>query len=222
MATIIRRDGGAAAPASESQHPFTFTLSNMSERGEAYVRQVQSEAAKEVKSAAAEADAIRRRAEAEGLAKAEAEAEQRLQTVAAERLQTLQPAVESAVRQITDARGEWLAHWETAAVHLASQIAERIVRRELKADPQITADWIREALELAAGSSEVTVRLNPADHEHGKAYVEKLSHQLQGLGDTTVVADESIEPSGCVVDTKYGRIDHGLTAQLERLTEELL
>lgn len=222
MATIIRRDGERTGSPSEAKHPLTFSLSNMSERGDEYVRQVQTEAAKEVRSANDEANAIRQRAEAEGLAKASAESDKRLEAMAADRLKTLTPAVESAVRQIVDARGEWLAHWESAAVHLAARIAEKVIRRELKEDPQIGQQWVREALELTAGASEVTVRLNPGDHQHGVAYVEKLVDSLQGLGEARVVADQSVEPGGCVVDTKYGRIENGLSAQLERLTTELV
>lgn len=222
MATIIRRDGDRTASSPDAKHPLTFTLSNMAERGDAYVQQVRSEAAKEVQTANAEADAIRKRAESEGHAKAAAEADERVKALTAERLGTLTPAIESAVRQIIDARGEWLAHWESSAIHLASQIASRIVRRELEKEPELAQQWIREALELTAGSSEVTVRLSPTDHEHGSAYVDQLVGSLQALGEARVVADESVEPGGCIVDTKYGRIDNGLSAQLERLSTELL
>ena len=107
-------------------------------------------------------------------------------------------------------------------MRLAALIAERIVRRERKAVPQIAQKWVREALELSAGSSEITIRFHPTDFENAKTYVEQIAGAVQGLGEARVVADESVEQSGCIVDTKYGRIAPGLTAQLDRLTEELL
>ncbi|TWT43182.1 FliH/SctL family protein [Botrimarina hoheduenensis] len=222
MATILRRDGATAPPASESRHPLSFALSDMSIHGDAYVTQIRAEASKIVQAARTEAAAIRAAAEAEGRASAESAMEQTVQQRTAARLGDLHTAIENAVDQLRDARGEWLAHWQTATVHLAKSLAQRLVRRELQADPSLSEAWVREALELAAGASEITVRLHPEDLENGRVYVEQLAGVLRGVSETVVVGDATIERGGCVVDTKYGRIDHRLDAQLDRLAQELL
>ena len=52
-----------------------------------------------------------------------------------------------------------------SAVHVAAAIAARVIRRELTRQPEITLTLVREALELAAGSSQVRIHLNPDDHQ---------------------------------------------------------
>ena len=82
-----------------------------------------------------------------------------------QQLATLLPALGQAVAEIRQAKQAWLTHWEQSAVHVASAIARRLVRRELSRSPEITLTLVREALELAAGSSHVRLHFNPADHE---------------------------------------------------------
>ena len=80
-------------------------------------------------------------------------------------MKTLTPALQAAVEQIRDAKQDWLRHWEQAAVDLAAAIAGRLVRGELSRRPEISLAWIREALELAAGSGEIAIHLHPADQQ---------------------------------------------------------
>ena len=47
---------------------------------------------------------------------------------------------------------------------MAAAIARRVIRRELTRQPEIPLALVREALELAAGSAQVRIHLNPADH----------------------------------------------------------
>ena len=81
-----------------------------------------------------------------------------------ERLQTLMPALEQAVVSLRESEQAWLNHWERQTVHLACAIAARIVRREIARTPEITLHLVREALELANGSSRLRLHLNPQDH----------------------------------------------------------
>ena len=70
-----------------------------------------------------------------------------------------------AVADLQDAKQQWLSHWEAGAVRLATRIAARVIRREVRAQPEITLALVREALELAAGSPTVRVHLNPKDYK---------------------------------------------------------
>ncbi|MEN0109779.1 MAG: FliH/SctL family protein [Planctomycetota bacterium] len=220
MATVIR-NAQAIAGGAHSVLPADFTLSDMAAQGEAYVRTVRTEASREVQEAKAQADEIRRKAEANGLADAAAKLDERIATRLADELATLRPALESMTAQLDAARDEWLAHWRGGAIGLAVKIAERIARRELAADPSIGESWLAEALELAAGSSRVTVRLAPADFEHLRGYGETLLGSFSKTTEVRFEADTAITPGGCRVETTHGSIDQQLEAQLERLAEEL-
>ena len=107
-------------------------------------------------------------------------------------------------------------------IALAAKMAERIVRRELVTpSPAISEAWLTEALTLAAGSSDLTVRLAPIDYEHLRGHAERLAESVGGLGEARFVSDEAISPGGCRVETRHGAIDQQLETQLDRLTEEL-
>jgi flagellar assembly protein FliH len=95
------------------------------------------------------------------------------------------------------------------------------VRGELSRRPEISAQWIRESLELVAGSSDVTVRLNPADQQTLDRQVSQLAETFAPLATVKVVADESISLGGCKLITEFGSIDQQLETQLARVKEEL-
>ncbi|MGL4514215.1 MAG: FliH/SctL family protein [Lacipirellulaceae bacterium] len=220
MATIIRKHA-SEAPAGEAVRPVTFAFHNIEERGAAYVRSVREQAAKAVQDANAEAEAVRSRAEAAGRRAAEAAIGELLDNRLGELLATLRPALDGVVAKIETARGEWLDHWQHATLDLAVAIAERIVRRELEREPELTLTWVREALELAAGSSEASILLNPLDYEHLKNHVALLATSVARIANPTVAPDESVSPGGCVVRTKHGLIDARLETQLAQLADEL-
>jgi flagellar assembly protein FliH len=104
---------------------------------------------------------------------------------------------------------------------LACAIAQRIVRRELKQQPELSAPWIAEALRMCAGSAEITLRLNPADHATLGAQATKLALEFHPAAPAKIVADDSITPGGCRVETEFGSIDQQIETQLERVAEEL-
>src|SRR5262249_51311841 len=145
------------------------------------------------------------------------ETDQMIQT----QLATVIPALRQAILDIHQAKQAWLAQWETAGIHLAAEIAKRLIRGELTRQPQIPLTLIREALQLAAGGGEVRLVLNPADHQALAGQGKLLVDEMAGLGDTQIVADAAISPGGCRVETRFGAIDQTFEAQLARVEEEL-
>jgi flagellar assembly protein FliH len=132
------------------------------------------------------------------------------------------PAARAAVDGILAAKTEWLAHWERTALSLATAIAERILRRQLERTPDVTLDLVKEALELAAGSADLQLRMHPDDLALLGAQVEQIIAELGRLGAAEVVPDPAIARGGCRVDTRYGTIDQRLETQLARIAQELL
>jgi len=80
-------------------------------------------------------------------------------------LATVLPALRHVVQDVQHAKQAWLTHWEASAVHVAAAIAERLIRRELPRQPEITLTLVREALELAAGTGRVTLEMAKAGFE---------------------------------------------------------
>jgi flagellar assembly protein FliH len=130
-------------------------------------------------------------------------------------------AIEQAGRELREAREQWLSHWQTEVVRLATAIAGRVVRAEIRRQPEITLSLVREALGLAAGSPNVRLHLNPEDYRALGVQVRSLIDAMSSLGDAEVVADAAVSPGGCRVETRFGTIDQQFESQLRRIEEEL-
>ena len=220
MATIIKRES-EYYPSGTRLSAMALDMSDMSDQAEEYLEAIRGEALKIVEEAQQEALTVRAQAELAGRQAAEAAIERILDEKVARQMKSLIPALAEAVKQIDDSRQEWLQAWETRTVQLACAIAQRIVRRELKQQPELSAPWIAEALRMCAGSAEITLRLNPADHATLGAQATKLALEFHPAAPAKIVADDSITPGGCRVETEFGSIDQQIETQLERVAEEL-
>jgi flagellar assembly protein FliH len=216
MSTIIK-----ATEQNRDVQRVAFNFDDMAAKADQFLEKVRAEATRILTKAQQEAQVLRNRAEAEGRKAAQATVEKMVEKQLAQQLSTLLPALRQATQEIQHAKQAWLTHWEKNAVHLAGAMAARLVRREAIAHPEVTVTLVREALELATGSSQVRIHLNPADHATLGAQVKTLVKELAPLGATEVVADPQISAGGCRVETQFGAIDQQFEAQLARIEEEL-
>lgn len=219
MATVIK--SGERPVVGRSGHLSTFNFDDMADRANDYLQDVRREAGRILDQARQEAEQIRSRAREEGKQQAVDVATNRARADLGEQLTSALPAVQQLVDELKQCRQQWIRQWENNVVHLAARIAARMMRREAAQDPDITLGLIRESLELAAGSGEITLRLNPADHATLKPQWELLEAELEKLAPIQTVPDPQVTPGGCRVETKFGTIDQQIEAQVERIVEEL-
>jgi len=216
MSTIIKSGGS-----SRSAAQIAFNLEDMSQQASKYLDEVRGKAVKIIADANQQAEAIRRRAEEDGRQAATKAAEKVLDEKVAQRMQTLLPALQKVVADIADAKQLWLGHWEQSAVRLATAIAAKIVRRNVPDLHEVTLALVREALEMAAGSSHIRIHLRPADHDTLGGHVERLAKEFGRIATTEIVSDPEITAGGCRIETLYGSIDQQFESQLSRIEEEL-
>jgi flagellar assembly protein FliH len=221
MATVIKSNSLHEPPSGKALRTIAFRFDDIADEANEYLDTVREEAAKIIQQAHQKAERIRQEATASGRQAAMDAAHQVLDEKVARQMDTLLPALETAIRGIEDARHEWLAHWERSVVSLAAAIASRVIRRELTAAPEIAIELIRDALSLAAGADELTLHLNPIDHANLGPQVERLAAATAQLAPTDIVADESVDLGGCRVVTSFGEVDQRIEAQLKRIVEEL-
>jgi flagellar assembly protein FliH len=222
MAGIIK----AAAP--ESGHPTESAAKNVlrafhfDDVGRSYLDRVRAEAARIVAEARDQAAKIKAKAVEEGRQAAIEAAQASLAKRLDQQLTSVLAALNQAAHSIAHSRQQWQQHWEKYTVELATAIAARVCRGELSRRPEIKLEWIREALELAAGNAEIVLRLHPDDAAALASHAETIAKQVTGAAPVKIVADDSIAAGGCRVDTQFGSLDQQLEAQLSRIEEELL
>jgi flagellar assembly protein FliH len=220
MATIIK-------PESSQRHSGTafrqvaYDLTDMAAAADDYLRGVRHEAAKIVEQSRRDAAVVRQQAEEAGRRAAEEAIERILDEKVAKQMKTLTPALQSAIEQIRDAKQEWRRYWESAATALAAAMAGRLVRGELTRRPEISLEWVREALELAAGSGEIAIHLHPDDCQILERQVQTLAEVMHPTATVRLVPDEAVSAGGCRIVTEFGSVDMQLETQLERIKQEL-
>ena len=135
-------------------------------------------------------------------------------------VERLQAVVEEAQRR----RDRALALAEEDVVKLALAVAERLVRREVAAGPEVTASIVRSVLQEmpAASAGRVVVRLHPDEHRLlARAWGARRPGDL-GPVQIEWVADPGVEPGGCFIETEMGTIDAGLETRLTEVASGLL
>ncbi|MEW4454324.1 FliH/SctL family protein [Bremerella sp. JC817] len=198
-----------------------FNLDDVSSKAQNDLNSVKLKAAELVKQAQEQAKQIRAQAEQQGRQAAEEKARQSMKVEVDQQAATLLPALRTLVQELTTARQAWLNQWEQVGLQVAVAIAEKIIRREVAADPQVSATLVRESLQLASGCGEIHVRLNPQDLSSMQSGEAMLCDELKKLAPAQIIADSSITRGGCIVETKFGSIDNRIETQLSRIAEEL-
>jgi flagellar assembly protein FliH len=212
MATILR-----AADAPSSTHVAAINFDDLAAEAAEQLAQARAEAADIVTKAEGQAADIRRQAAEAGCKAAMQEFEKMVAAQVAPAIEALRETVAALQHE----KQAWISNWETGAVHLAAAIAARVIRREVRQQPEITLALVREALDLAAGSPNVRLHLNPEDYKSLGAQVRTLIDAMSALGDAEVTPDATIGQGGCRVETRFGTIDQQIESQLQRIEEEL-
>ncbi len=210
--TTTARGGGSTS---------AFNFDDMTAKANAYLETVKLQAAQIIERAHQQATQIHIQAEAKGKQSA---LEAAKKTVHAEfdlKVATLLPALQQAIQAIHEAKQVWIERWENAAIGLAVAISERLVRRELSANPEISSEWIREALELGTSGGRIRLLLNPDDYRTFEGKSEQVLKELGRLAPAEIVADPTVSRGGCRIVTEAGEIDQTLEAQLKRIEQEL-
>jgi flagellar assembly protein FliH len=121
-------------------------------------------------------------------------------------------AVAKACEEFARERASYFVGVEAEVVKLALAIAARVLHREAKLDPLLLTGVVRVALEKVAEDSATVLRV-PVDaiEMWRKAFVTSPESSLQ------VVGDERLSAGECVLDTNVGRVELGVSAQLEEI-----
>jgi flagellar biosynthesis/type III secretory pathway protein FliH len=114
-------------------------------------------------------------------------------------------------------RADLTSRVEHQVVDLALAVATRILHREVSLDRELLLVMARIALDRLGDATAATIRLHPEDETAARGQRD----QWPG-GSVTIVADPSVRPGACVVQTSQGTIEAGVDAQIRELATTLL
>lgn len=130
----------------------------------------------------------------------------------AERIAEERSAILKAYEGFCKERAEYFAGVEAEVVKLVLAIAARVLHREVNLDPLLLAGVVRVALEKVAEDSATVLRVPAGAIELWREVFSKsLGSSLQ------IVEDERLMAGECVLDTNVGRVELGVSAQLQEI-----
>ncbi len=113
------------------------------------------------------------------------------------------------------------AKYEAELVRLSVKVAEKIIGEELRTRPETIVSIARECLFGIRNAQNLTVRVNSDEREEVLRHVDAFNREL-GLSNIQVIADPSVSPGGCIVESERGIVDARLETQLRRLEDILV
>ncbi len=151
---------------------------------------------------------------ARAVMQAREEARREVETAWEDRLRRLDQVIDELARQGPAALATFTA---PAVVQLSLEVARRIVRREVEADPELLVRWVEDAARRLHGVAELLVRVNPQDLE----LLGDRARVLERSGLRVVWVPDPEVDGGCVVESDAGTVDASLRTQLGVLQEKL-
>jgi flagellar assembly protein FliH len=148
------------------------------------------------------------------IARSEAAAKARLlwQAELEERIAEERSRVQRVEEEFRQQRTRYFAGVEGEIVRLALAIAARVLHREAKLDPLLLTGVVKVALEKVAKDSTVVLRVPGGELERWReAFAANQESALKLVGDERMGAGE------CVLETNVGRVELGVSAQLEEI-----
>lgn len=116
-----------------------------------------------------------------------------------ERLSSLTPAVEKALLAFT------------------LGIAGHVIRQEVKTNPEIVLNVIKDGIKNILGVETIKIRVHPSNVQ----LVQEQKHTIQSvsasLREIIFEADEHIEQGGCIIESDLGNVDARIITQIEQV-----
>jgi len=124
--------------------------------------------------------------------------------------------------QFDKKKTELLFQAEQNIVALAIEVARKVIKKAGLIHSAVAEANVKAALELASKTSDLVIRVNQQDMDHLKKMVEGAGDIIGKNRHISFLADESVEPGGCVLVSAQGEVDGQLETQINRITDELL
>ncbi len=127
--------------------------------------------------------------------------------------------LESIVETLSAMQSELFHRHRDDIINLAVEISRRILTHRIEQDDYKIQDVIKQALDDAPTQKDIVIRLNPKDY----AQIEQLtkSSEKDFAKGATFVADASIAPAQCLLETPKGIVESFIDGHLDRISEAL-
>ena len=156
----------------------------------------------------------------EGLKKGQDEGLKKAEMIMAARMAESVQNAEHVVQTAKEAAQEYLVKAEEDFAEIVLHAVGKVIPQEFIDVPQVILPAVKNALLKVRDQKEIKVRVAPASYD----FVLMARDEFRGLltggnANLDVVADESLVPGDCVIETESGGVDARLSTQIKTLEE---
>jgi len=158
----------------------------------------------------------------EGFEKGKKEAEERykkLENTLKKDFQEKIRSINTFLKNLEKESKELILNMDKEVLNLALNIAQKLILKEIKRDPEISLRLIKEALNYIAEGTELNIKVNPEEY---KFLEENLLKYIPPSQKIKLIPDESISKGGIFIETSLGVIDATFEKRWKKLLETLL
>lgn len=116
--------------------------------------------------------------------------------------------------QIVKEREAILNAIEPELAKLSLQISEKIIGEEVKTNPDVVINLVRQAMSKMRSREEIILRVNPEDFERVKQNKDVFAALVEGIKNLDIQADPRVDRGGCLFETNLGNTDARIATQL--------
>jgi flagellar biosynthesis/type III secretory pathway protein FliH len=138
----------------------------------------------------------------------------------AQALQEMGPNLQASVRvvaEVDDFREALLAQMQNNLTALALAVARQLIEREVRAEPEVVANLVRNALSHFPLDQKLRIRLNPVDLSNISREQSESRTPVTAGREVRWIPDEGIARGGCVVEGPERIVDGRIDLALERI-----
>ncbi len=126
------------------------------------------------------------------------------------------------IRQSEQEYGRTIESAQPIIVELAAALAQRMVNQKFEEDQDMWSQLLLQVMTEVREHENVRIYVHPDWFERTTQQKDELEQMLSHTEKLFIYPDAGLMKNGCVIETKYGRIDATIDRQLTELKSQLL
>ena len=138
-----------------------------------------------------------------------------------QKIETIVRSLGAMVESFTTHQRDLLVAGQEQMVKLASALALKLIQRELRQDPTVVLDVVREALARVQDAMNLTIHVSPSDFQFIEGHLEEFRRLTEGDAEIVLEPDPEVDRGGCRVKSDCGEVDATLRTMVRAFLDEL-
>lgn len=139
-----------------------------------------------------------------------------------EQQSALVSAMDRVIAEIDALKQDLAIAAENDLLEFAVSVARRLTFAIGELYPESATENLLRALRLVGSKTDLTVRVHPQDVAAMKTFAESVLQRMDGSRAVNLVADDSVAPGGCRVQSAQAEVDASLETQVDEMVALLL